>query len=77
MFTFLDRNYIPLIEKPIEDEFYYKKVDRWSAEEILRNRIDGSCLVRPYKEEVCKDFILSFSKISCKKNNVKFSILIR
>ncbi|XP_055385152.1 uncharacterized protein LOC129614527 [Condylostylus longicornis] len=36
--------------KPIESEPYYRIVDRFSAEEILRSRIDGSCLVRPYRQ---------------------------
>jgi hypothetical protein len=38
----------------IELEKFYKKVDRTTCEELLGNRIDGSCLVRPYKEMVCE-----------------------
>lgn len=45
---------LPFIEIPFEQEPYFRLVDRPSAEEILRNRIDGSFLVRPYKEQVKK-----------------------
>lgn len=37
--------------KPIENEPYFRAVDRSTAEELLQDRIDGSCLVRPYKED--------------------------
>lgn len=37
---------------PIEREPYFRAVDRKSAEEILQNRVDGSCLIRPFKEIV-------------------------
>lgn len=40
------------IDAPIENEAYFRAVDRAAAEEILRDRIDGSCLVRPYKQKV-------------------------
>lgn len=40
------------IDVPIENEPYFRAVDRAAAEEILRDRIDGSCLVRPYKQKV-------------------------
>lgn len=41
------------IDLPIENEAYFRAVDRAAAEEILKDRIDGSCLVRPYKQKVC------------------------
>ena len=37
---------------PIEKVGYFRAVDRSTAEEMLAKRIDGSCLVRPYKVEV-------------------------
>lgn len=38
--------------KSIESEPYFRAVDRSRAEEILQSRVDGSCLVRPFKENV-------------------------
>lgn len=40
------------LDIPIENELYFRAVDRAAAEEILKDRIDGSCLVRPYKQHV-------------------------
>lgn len=40
------------IRNPIENQPYFKAVDRLSGEQILQNRVDGSCLIRPYKEQV-------------------------
>lgn len=45
-------NNSPCDEKPIEMQSYFKRQDRNDAEEYLRNRVDGSCLVRPFKEQV-------------------------
>lgn len=36
----------------IQSESYFKLVNRNESEEILSNRVDGSCLVRPFKEKV-------------------------
>lgn len=36
----------------IEAEPYFKAVDRPMAEAILQNRVDGSCLVRPFQYNV-------------------------
>lgn len=38
---------------------YFKNFDRNAAEEYLLNRIDGSCIVRPFKEEVQIFFTVS------------------
>lgn len=40
------------LDVPIENEAYFRAVDRTAAEDILKDRIDGSCLVRPYKQKV-------------------------
>jgi len=39
---------------PFEQEPFFRLVNRATAEEMLRNRVDGSFLVRPYKEQVPK-----------------------
>lgn len=47
------------IDVPIENAVYFRAVDRATAEDILRDRVDGSCLVRPYKQKV-RNSILCF-----------------
>lgn len=42
----------PSFERLIERELYFKAVNRDTCEQILINRVDGSCLVRPYKKLV-------------------------
>ena len=38
-----------LEESPsIEKEKFYRAIDRQACENILRNRINGSCVIRPY-----------------------------
>lgn len=36
----------------VEAKSYFRLVDRESAEDLLRGRPDGSCVVRPFKEKV-------------------------
>lgn len=43
---------LPSVDIPFEQEPYFRLVDRETAEEILKNRVDGSFLIRPYKEKV-------------------------
>lgn len=43
---------LPYVELPFQQESYFRYVDRPTAEDMLRNRVDGSFLVRPYKEQV-------------------------
>uniref|UniRef100_A0A1I8MSL7 SH2 domain-containing protein n=1 Tax=Musca domestica TaxID=7370 RepID=A0A1I8MSL7_MUSDO len=47
----IDANYLQIEKRKIETEPFYRTVDRATAEEILTGREDGTCLVRPYKEE--------------------------
>lgn len=54
--------------KLIESEPYFRAVDRVRAEEILQSRVDGSCLLRPFKENVYR-----ILKLLINLNNLKFS----
>lgn len=47
--------------KSIENESFFRAVDRRRAEEILKDRVDGSCLVRPFKEPVNNTLYLLIS----------------
>ncbi|XP_061386564.1 uncharacterized protein LOC133321489 [Musca vetustissima] len=47
----IDANYLQIEKRKIETEPFYRTVDRATAEDILTGREDGTCLVRPYKEE--------------------------
>ncbi|XP_075144590.1 uncharacterized protein LOC142219526 [Haematobia irritans] len=47
----IDADYLQIEKRKIETEVFYRTVDRGTAEEILAGREDGTCLVRPYKEE--------------------------
>uniref|UniRef100_A0A1B0B1I4 SH2 domain-containing protein n=1 Tax=Glossina palpalis gambiensis TaxID=67801 RepID=A0A1B0B1I4_9MUSC len=46
----IDANYLQIEKRKIETELYYRTVDRAIAEDVLTDREDGTCLVRPYKE---------------------------
>lgn len=50
----IDANYLQIEKRKIETEPFYRTVDRATAEDILTGREDGTCLVRPYKEEASK-----------------------
>lgn len=51
LFIFHSGN-IGSIKKSIEQESYFKAVNRETSEELLQKRVDGSCLIRPFKEIV-------------------------
>lgn len=57
----IDANYLQIEKRKIETEPFYRTVDRATAEDILTGREDGTCLVRPYKEEASK--ILNYQLI--------------
>lgn len=54
----------------IEAEPYFKAVDRPMAESILQNRVDGSCLVRPFQYNVYVKIV--FDLFEKKKKNISF-----
>ncbi|XP_059218868.1 uncharacterized protein LOC106095697 [Stomoxys calcitrans] len=47
----IDADYLQIEKRKIETEPFYRTIDRATAEDILTGREDGTCLVRPYKEE--------------------------